>query len=64
MPTPYTKQTWNDNDARYPISAVRMNHIEDGIAQALIYSGIVVIHPGDPVPPGTPMGTVIVQLQS
>lgn len=27
----YTKQTWADNNAAYPLSAARMTHIEDGI---------------------------------
>lgn len=29
---PYAKQTWADLDPARPLSAVRMNHIEDGIA--------------------------------
>lgn len=27
----YAKQTWNDDDPSTPLSAVRLNHIEDGI---------------------------------
>lgn len=30
----YIQQTWVDNDRTYPVSAARMNHIEDGIAAA------------------------------
>lgn len=28
----YEKQTWNDGDTSTPLSAERLNHIEDGIA--------------------------------
>ena len=28
---PYTKQTWQDNNTAYPVSAQRMNNVEDGI---------------------------------
>ena len=28
----YTKQTWNDDDPATPLSAARLNHIEEGIA--------------------------------
>jgi len=28
----YSKQTWNNNDSNTPLSATRLNHIEDGIA--------------------------------
>ena len=29
----YTRQTWQDNDPLYPVSAARMTHIEDGLEQ-------------------------------
>ena len=28
----YTKQTWSNDDPSTPLSAARLNHIEDGIA--------------------------------
>lgn len=28
----YTKQTWNDDDPATPLSAARLNHLEEGIA--------------------------------
>lgn len=28
----YTKQTWNDDDPATPLSAARLNHVEEGIA--------------------------------
>jgi hypothetical protein len=31
MPTPYVKQTWLDDDTRYPVNAARMGVIEAGI---------------------------------
>lgn len=31
---PYSKQTWADNDTTKPVSANRMNHIEDGVETA------------------------------
>lgn len=41
----YEKQTWNNGDAATPLSAERLNHIEDGIAN-------VELTPGPQGPPG------------
>lgn len=41
----YEKQTWNNGDATTPLSAERLNHIEDGIAN-------IELTPGPQGPPG------------
>lgn len=43
----YEKQTWNNGDAATPLSAERLNHIEDGIAN-------VELTPGPQGPAGPP----------
>ena len=35
----YTKQTWTNGDSSTPLSAERLNHIEDGIAAAAAIKG-------------------------
>lgn len=43
----YEKQTWNNGDAATPLSAERLNHIEDGIAN-------IELTPGPQGPAGPP----------
>lgn len=35
----YSKQTWKDNDPSTPLSAARLSHIEDGIANIELTPG-------------------------
>lgn len=58
---PYDKQDWTDNNPNRPLSADRMNHIEDGIEAASRF--IVIEHDGI-VPPDTPIGTIVVKKDS
>ena len=41
---PYDPQTWVDFNSTYPVSAARMNHLEQGVedAHALLDAGVVV----------------------
>lgn len=57
----YTKQYWiNGPDGETPLDAVRLNHMEDGIAAASV-DEILVLEVGQTPPVDTPPGTVIVQ---
>lgn len=58
---PYQKQDWADNTANRPLSADRMNHMEDGIEAA---SRFIVIEANGTVPPDTPIGTIVVKKDS
>lgn len=39
MTMAYTKQTWTNDDPETPLSAARLNHIEDGIANVELTPG-------------------------
>lgn len=47
----YEKQTWNNDDPSTPLSAARMDHIEDGIANVELTPG-----PEGPEGPEGPKG--------
>ena len=47
----YEKQTWNNDDPSTPLSAARLNHIEDGIANVELTPG-----PEGPQGPAGPAG--------
>ena len=47
----YEKQTWNNDDPETPLSAARLNHIEDGIANVELTPG-----PEGPQGPAGPAG--------
>lgn len=47
----YEKQTWNNDDPSTPLSAARLNHIEDGIANVELTPG-----PEGPQGPEGPAG--------
>ena len=38
----YTKQTWTNGDSSTPLSAERLNHIEDGIAAAAAINALLI----------------------
>lgn len=54
----YTKQTWVDNNNAFPVSAARLNHMEDGIFAA---SNILVLEHNQTVPVDTPAGTIVIK---
>lgn len=57
----YIEQFWvNGPDGDTPLDAARLNHMEDGIAAASV-DELIVLEVGQPVPGGTPAGTVVVQ---
>lgn len=58
---PYEKQVWVDHDSARPLSANRMNHMEDGIAAANIF---LVLEHDAPIPDETPVGTIIIRKNS
>ena len=56
----YSKQTWiGEPNQTTPLSAARLNHMEAGIES--VDKKVLVLNVGDPVPGGTPAGTVIVR---
>ena len=61
----FETKTWVDEEQAQPgdpeLEAAELNRIEQGIADAASGARTIVLGAADPVPPGTPAGTVIVR---
>lgn len=56
----YQPQIWVDGEAgETPLTAARMNYMEAGIEAASIVTPVLILGLNDPIPAGTPAGTLI-----